>query len=592
MTLRTSAAVAALSAIVIATAACGGPRCGVDAKCAPPKPPPPPDDRPPVVVALVVDQLAAWVAYERLLELPPDGGFARLRLEGTWVREMHYMHSATDTAPGHSSLFTGRAPFESGIFGNEVPGEGGHVVSILRDEDTREIGPNGPLEKRSSSLRRLRVPTVADDLRERSPRSRIFAFSLKDRGALFGGGRKPDASIFFDQGEDLFVTSSAFAKELPPWVRALVSKEELSKERESAWTLGADESWIRGHALAPDEAPGEGDLGALGTTFPHKIGNGSAYRASPLSEARLGLLAAAALRAAAPDAPFFLSVSFSANDIVGHTFGPDSWEAWAEIRALDATLARLFAELDHTFGKDRWSAILAADHGTVTMPEASPLPHGWCPPTPAKPDRFDRPCKTSRLLPREIAKEVDAALVLLLGSDGWVDGIADPYMFDSKKAAELPAADRVRLHEAEKKVLLSTHGDMLADVWTIEELRSRCSKTPDVWDESIPALVCRAFTPAPLLPGAETRALYMIPKHGSFFDPAVVVGKGTSHGSPYLYDRTVPLLVRSPGRMLAGRIVDRPVRFDAYRDLLRSLLGITAELPEDVLARHQKPASR
>ena len=41
-----------------------------------------------IVVAIVVDQMAAWTASERWPLLPAEGGFARLRREGTWIREV------------------------------------------------------------------------------------------------------------------------------------------------------------------------------------------------------------------------------------------------------------------------------------------------------------------------------------------------------------------------------------------------------------------------------------------------------------------------------------------------------------------------
>ena len=91
-----------------------------------------------VTVGIVVDQLAAWVVQERLRELPESGGFARLVREGTYVERMEYAHAVTDTAPGHAALYTGRAPRETGIFGNEVF-EGDKRVSILRDAASRVV---------------------------------------------------------------------------------------------------------------------------------------------------------------------------------------------------------------------------------------------------------------------------------------------------------------------------------------------------------------------------------------------------------------------------------------------------------------------
>ena len=87
-------------------------------------------------------------------------------------------------------------------------------------------------------------------------------------------------------------------------------------------------------------------------------------------------------------------------------------------------------------------------------------------------------------------------------------------------------------------------------------------------NDSIDALVCRSFVPG------RAGNLYVLVKRGSFFDPNVVVGKGTSHGSPYLFDRSVPLLVRAPGRVAAGRVLDAPISFRVFSRTLSTLLGI------------------
>src|SRR5687767_12642261 len=89
-----------------AAAACGSPEAPPAAQRAP---------RPPVLVTVVVDQLPAWAAIERLPQLPEDGGFARLRREGTWAHDVRYAHALTHTGPGHAALYTGRPPVESGV---------------------------------------------------------------------------------------------------------------------------------------------------------------------------------------------------------------------------------------------------------------------------------------------------------------------------------------------------------------------------------------------------------------------------------------------------------------------------------------------
>jgi hypothetical protein len=81
-----------------------------------------------------------WVAEARLEKLPPGGGFARLRSEGTWVKRCEYTYAVTETAPGHAALFTGKTPRQTGIVGNKVwRGDLGKAASLLEDKDTKLI---------------------------------------------------------------------------------------------------------------------------------------------------------------------------------------------------------------------------------------------------------------------------------------------------------------------------------------------------------------------------------------------------------------------------------------------------------------------
>src|SRR5262249_41536397 len=156
-----------------------------------------------------------------------------------------------------------------------------------------------------------------------------------------------------------------------------------------------------------------------------------------------------------------LALSLSANDYVGHAFGPDSWEAWDELRRLDASLARFFSALDVRFGADGWAAMLAADHGVTTMPEAiaGGRPGGqaeegrpWCKSKEA--DRWQRACgPVGRLMPDALTKELRAAAAKALGAGMWVRGIADPFVFFTPEAEALDDARRTKLVAALTKAL-------------------------------------------------------------------------------------------------------------------------------------------
>ena len=102
---------------------------------------------------------------------------------------------------------------------------------------------------------------------------------------------------------------------------------------------------------------------------------------------------------------------------------------------------------------------------------------------------------------------------------------------------------------------------------------------PPITDESLEALVCRSA------PARRDAAIVVIPKPGFFFDPMYTPAHGTSHGTPYLYDRTVPLFVRAPGRIAGGKGMEGPIPFSAFARTATRLLGVAPpSLAEDAPA--------
>jgi hypothetical protein len=529
-----------------------------------------PPHGPRVVVTIVVDQLAAWIASERWPDLPPSGGFARLRREGTWVKEMRYTHSATDTAPGHASLYTAVTPRESGIFANEIPDGQGGRFSLLRDEAVHVVTESGVESVAGASLARLRVDTLADILRKERPDAVVLGFSLKDRGALLGAGRTPRAALWFEPRRNRFVTSTAVARVLPPWALSVVSPAAVAKLETETWSL-LDPPWVKEHAKTPDDQPGEGDEKGFGTTFPHTLSAakepGYALRTSPFGDVVLFALALAGIDGEkVATYGGLVTVSLSSNDYVGHVFGPDSWEAWDELARLDKALARFLEGLDARFGKEGYAVLLSADHGVTTMPEAAQLAgvRPWCEKG-AAPDHWNRACGTvGRLLAEPLVSELRVATDEALEKGDWIAGVVDPFVYLTPAARALDTRRRRLLDDAVIRAL-KAHPEV-ADVTPTASLPEVC---PPESDESIAALVCRSVPP-----GQAAGDYYVVPSRGSFFDANVIVGKGSSHGSPYLFDRAVPLLARAPGVIPAGVVIDRPVGFETCARTAAALLGI------------------
>src|SRR5262249_54132660 len=71
------------------------------------------------------------------------------------------------------------------------------------------------------------------------------------------------------------------------------------------------------------------------------------------------------------DTPDLLCLSFSANDPVGHCWGPDSQEVLDVTLRADAIVEALLNTLDATVGKGRYVLVLSADHGVAPLPEVA-----------------------------------------------------------------------------------------------------------------------------------------------------------------------------------------------------------------------------
>src|SRR5262249_51855069 len=71
------------------------------------------------------------------------------------------------------------------------------------------------------------------------------------------------------------------------------------------------------------------------------------------------------------DVPDFLAVSFSSNDLVGHTWGPDSQEVLDVTLRSDRLVKEILYHLDAKARKGRYVVALSADHGVCPLPEVT-----------------------------------------------------------------------------------------------------------------------------------------------------------------------------------------------------------------------------
>jgi hypothetical protein len=267
--------------------------------------------------------------------------------------------------------------------------------------------------------------------------------------------------------------------------------------------------------------------------------------------------------------PTLLALSLSSNDYVSHVYGSDSLEAYEELFALDRALADFMHALDRHYGADGWALVLAADHGSTPLPETPATARSWCRDGGAH-DRWKRPCGGGhRVSQPGLGAALQQAAETALGPGAWVQGVADPYVYLGDAARD--PARRAQLLPVLDRVARATPG--VAEVFTTATLPAIC---PPITDDSLGALVCRSVltdSSPGVTPRARSGELYVVPDAASFFSGADTT-VGGSHGTPYRFNRAVPLFVRAPGRVAAGTIVDKPLPYTAFVRTVASLLSV------------------
>ena len=226
----------------------------------------------------------------------------------------------------------------------------------MEREDTGDDEPDRDGDERA---RERGFDALLPDLARRGGRARIVSISHKDRGAILPAGRRADAVYWLDSETGRFVTSTCYRGRAHDWATAFNRSEPLPAQR---W-FGKDWERLRpdidyARYSGADEVTGEGRGVHQGYTFPHAMKGGKdrpgkdyyqALQNSPFGNQLLLEFAERAIdaeRLGNGPAPDLLCLSFSSNDAIGHTWGPDSQEV------MDVTLrsdgASLYVKVNAT----------------------------------------------------------------------------------------------------------------------------------------------------------------------------------------------------------------------------------------------------
>ena len=340
------------------------------------------DARPRLVLLIVVDQFR-YDYLTRFGDMFGTRGIGRLMRDGASWTDANFDEVPTTTAPGHAVFMTGAWPSQTGIIANEwyEQDTGKKVKSITDDSVMAVAGNNG---ERGKSPRRLLCSTVGDELRLADrDQSKVIGISTKDRSAILPAGRHASAAYWFSTDNGNMASSAYYFDQAPEWVTRFNARHMADKFFARPWNrLLPDESEYLKRA-GKDDVPWENlDKSSNDTNyFPHVVTGGMKspsrmfYKALDYTPFANDILVAFAEEAitneklGARDVPDVLSISFSANDYVGHRFGPYSQEAMDMTLRVNGQIGTLLDFVDAHVGLQNTIVVFSADHGASPVPE-------------------------------------------------------------------------------------------------------------------------------------------------------------------------------------------------------------------------------
>jgi hypothetical protein len=473
-----------------------------------------------IVLGIVIDQFR-YDYLTRFEDQFGEGGFKRFLKSGAVFSNAHYPYTPTVTACGHAAFMSGASPAHNGIVGNEwFDRKMGRRTTSVADANTILLG--GPAGATGMSPVRLVGSTLGDQLKfHTAGQSKVIGMSYKDRSAILPVGKHPNGAYWFSASNGTFVSSSYYFSALPAWVQKFNQEQNPARYFGKVWErLLPEAAYARS---LRDDYPYE--KWAFGTKFPYTINGGETqpgtkfytqFEYTPYANEQLVAFAKAAIeneKLGQDEVPDLLTISFSANDLLGHSFGPYSQEVQDITLRTDRVLADLFAYLEQKIGWQNVVVAMTADHGVGPIPEYA-QEYGL----------------GGRIEANAIGAVVEAALNQRFGTDKWILALSNGNIYFDYAALERRKASRAEVERIASAAIVQIPG--IAECFTRTQI-----VTGQMPKTAIARSVAEGFYPD------RSGDLVIVPQPFYLAGESIVA----SHGTPYSYDTHVPVIFYGAG---------------------------------------------
>ena len=332
--------------------------------------------KPKLVVGIVVDQMRMdyLTRFEKHFG---NQGFKRFYDKGFVAKNHHFDYVQTKTGPGHASISSGTPPAIHGIIANDwFDKTTGEEQNCVGDASYQSVGTTTDAGEKAPT--QFLVSTFSDENRlATQSRGKAIGISIKDRGAILSIGHAANGAYWFSGGNDgKFVSSTFYMDTLPKWAADFNSSRIVDNYLTTWDTYYPMKAYVES---GPDNTPYECIFKGKETpTFPYNLADladkNDGYdiiEDTPFGNSLITDFALVALEEEAlgtDDDADVLMISYSSTDYLGHAFGINSKEVQDTYVRLDLDLARLLTALDKQVGKGNYTVFLTSDHGVAQVP--------------------------------------------------------------------------------------------------------------------------------------------------------------------------------------------------------------------------------
>lgn len=342
-----------------------------------------PPERPKLVIGIVIEQFR-YDYIDKYRDMFGEGGLLKLINEGTFCRNASYDFFLTQSAPAHATLATGTSPRHHGIVADNwyVPLRE-EIIYCTSDRNVDPIG--GSFERGLHSPARLLPSTFADELKmSTAGEARVFGLGFREHAPILATGHTADAAYWYDDVTGTWMSSSHYMDSLPSWVNDFNNMGLADLYLDKDWDTLLDMAEYK--ACLPDSNGYEAGLSGQ-SVFPYDLEKMSTSSvlgvfnrkrdysllekvpASDTYTTDFALRLIEEEKLGDDEVTDFLSITFSATDRIGHSYGPGSVEMADAILRLDRNIEHLLSYINDKLGKKNVLVYLTSAHGIAEIPD-------------------------------------------------------------------------------------------------------------------------------------------------------------------------------------------------------------------------------